>query len=83
MSGDRSVDYNFYTKRTLLLGVYASTELFMLTDKSKDFVETWKFLDRRIDEVLSFGFNIHNLKNFAFAAGKGILDMTTMFKSFP
>lgn len=34
LSGDRSNDMNFYTKRSLFLYCYMSTELFMLTDKS-------------------------------------------------
>jgi len=51
-AGDRSTDYNFYTKRALLSGVYSSTLLFWLNDKSEDFTATWSFLDRRIGEVL-------------------------------
>lgn len=46
--GDKSTDYNFYTKRILFESVYVSTELFMLTDKSKDFEATWEFMDRRL-----------------------------------
>jgi ubiquinone biosynthesis protein COQ9 len=51
-AGDRSTDYNFYTKRALLSGVYSSTLLFWLNDKSEDFTASWSFLDRRIGEVL-------------------------------
>ena len=51
-AGDRATDYNFYSKRLLLAGVYSSTLLFWLNDKSEDYVDTWAFLDRRIDEVL-------------------------------
>jgi ubiquinone biosynthesis protein COQ9 len=51
--GDRSTDYNFYTKRGLLAGVYASTLLYWLNDKSADSGETWSFLDRRIAEVMT------------------------------
>ncbi len=51
-AGDTATDYNFYTKRALLAGVYSSTLLFWLNDKSEDFVATWAFLDRRIGEVL-------------------------------
>ena len=49
--GDRSTDYNFYTKRMLLAGVYSSTLLYWLNDDSPDKVETWSFLDRRIKDV--------------------------------
>ena len=51
-AGDRSTDYNFYTKRLLLAGVYSSTLLFWLNDKSDGYAATWAFLDRRIAEVL-------------------------------
>lgn len=51
-AGDRATDYNFYTKRALLAGVYSSTMLFWLNDKSEDYAATWAFLDRRISEVL-------------------------------
>ncbi len=54
-AGDTSTDYNFYTKRLLLAGVYSSTVLFWVNDKSEDCVETWAFLERRIDEVLTLG----------------------------
>ncbi|WP_340115283.1 COQ9 family protein [Pelagibius sp. 7325] len=51
-AGDKATDYNFYTKRALLSGVYSSTLLFWLNDKSEDYAATWAFLDRRIAEVL-------------------------------
>jgi ubiquinone biosynthesis protein COQ9 len=54
-AGDRATDYNFYTKRLLLAGVYASTLLYWLNDGSEDQAATWAFLERRIDEVLKAG----------------------------
>ncbi len=51
-AGDRSTDYNWYTKRGLLAGVYASTVTVWVNDTSEDFADTWAFLDRRIDEVV-------------------------------
>jgi len=51
-AGDRSTDYNWYTKRGLLAGVYASTVTVWVNDTSEDFADTWSFLDRRIDEVV-------------------------------
>ncbi len=50
--GDRSTDFNFYTKRMLLAGVYLSTLLFWLEDESDGAEETWSFLDRRIEDVM-------------------------------
>ena len=54
-AGDRATDYNFYSKRMLLAGVYGSTLLYWLNDQSEDHRETWAFLDRRIAEVLKIG----------------------------
>ncbi|MBL8642681.1 MAG: COQ9 family protein [Rhodospirillaceae bacterium] len=50
--GDKSIDFSFYTKRALLAGVYGSTLLFWLEDRSEGCAATWAFLDRRIDNVM-------------------------------
>lgn len=50
--GDTSTDFNFYTKRALLAGVYSSTLLYWLGDQSDEFADTWTFLDRRIEDVM-------------------------------
>ena len=51
-AGDTATDFNFYTKRALLAGVYASTLLYWLDDRSDDFAATWAFLDRRIADAM-------------------------------
>jgi ubiquinone biosynthesis protein COQ9 len=51
-AGDTSSDFNFYTKRTSLAGVYSSTLLYWLKDRSPDHQKTWEFLSRRIDNVM-------------------------------
>ncbi len=51
-AGDKSTDWNFYSKRGLLAGVYAATMLYWFQDESDGFVDTWTFLDRRIADVL-------------------------------
>jgi len=53
-AGDKSTDFNFYTKRGLLAGVYGATVLFWLDDRSEGCAATWAFLDRRIAEVMQF-----------------------------
>lgn len=50
LAGSTTVTSAWYTNRAALATIYASAELFMTTDKSKDFVETEEFLTRRIDE---------------------------------
>ena len=52
--GDTSDDFNWYSKRTILSGVYSSTILYWLGDESPDHADTWAFLDRRIDNVMQF-----------------------------
>ena len=53
-AGDVATDYNFYTKRTILLGVYASTITVFLDDESEGLAETRAFLGRRIDGIMQF-----------------------------
>ena len=50
--GDTATDYNWYTKRATLGGVYSSTVIFWLGDNSEGHEATWSFLDRRIDNVM-------------------------------
>lgn len=52
--GDTSRDLNWYTKRATLSAVYASTVLYWLGDDSEGHQATWEFLDRRIENVMSF-----------------------------
>lgn len=50
--GDRSTDFNYYTKRALLAGVWSATVLYWLDDRSAGNAKTWEFLDRRIENVM-------------------------------
>ena len=54
LAGDMATDFNHYTKRVTLGGVYASTLLVWLDDKTEGLVETRAFLDRRIADVMRF-----------------------------
>ncbi len=54
-AGDTATDYNHYTKRALLSGVLTATALFWLNDHSAGQKDSWAFLDRRIENVLSVG----------------------------
>lgn len=51
-AGDRSHDFNFYTKRALLAGVLGSTTLVWLDDRSEGGGFTRAFLRRRLADVL-------------------------------
>ena len=53
-AGDTSADFNFYTKRATLAGVYSATLFYWLNDRSEGGEASWSFLDRRIDGVMRF-----------------------------
>ena len=54
LAGDTATDFNHYSKRALLIGVYGSTTLVFLDDESQGLAETRAFLDRRIGDVMRF-----------------------------
>lgn len=51
--GDPSDDLNWYTKRATLSGVYGATVLYWLGDTSDGHADSWAFLDRRIEDVMT------------------------------
>ena len=53
-AGDIATDWNHYTKRAILLGVYAATVTVFLDDESERWADTRAFLARRIDGVMRF-----------------------------
>lgn len=54
LAGDTATDYNHYTKRTLLGGIYAATLAVFIDDDSEGKAATHAFLDRRIEGVMRF-----------------------------
>ena len=54
LAGDIATDYNHYTKRAILAGIYAATLAVFLDDESEGKAVTRVFLDRRIDGVMKF-----------------------------
>ncbi len=56
--GDKSTDFNFYTKRTSLSAVYLSTLGTWFTDEGdgeeEPYQKTWDFLDSRIENIMQF-----------------------------
>lgn len=52
--GDTATDYNHYTKRGILASVYSATVLYWMGDNSPGYSNTWAFLDRRIEDVMTF-----------------------------
>jgi ubiquinone biosynthesis protein COQ9 len=64
LAGDTSVDFSYYTKRASLAAVYASSELFMTTDTSRDFAQTEEFLDRRLEAAQTIGGAVGGLTQY-------------------
>lgn len=54
LAGDTATDYNHYTKRTILAGIYGATLAVFIDDTSDDKQQTREFLDRRIEGVMKF-----------------------------
>lgn len=54
LAGDKATDYNYYTKRTILAGIYGATLAVFIEDESPDKTETSAFLERRIEGVMNF-----------------------------
>ena len=54
LAGDTATDYNHYSKRAILAGIYAATLTVFVEDESAGKAETRAFLDRRIEGVMRF-----------------------------
>ena len=54
VAGDKATDFNHYSKRAILTGVYGSTALVFIDDASEDLADTRAFLSRRIEDVMNF-----------------------------
>jgi len=54
-AGDKSTDFAWYSKRFSVAGAFVQSELFMLTDKSKEYKDTLQFATDRLNEVAKLG----------------------------
>ena len=54
LAGDTATDYNHYTKRAILAGIYAATLAVFVEDESEGKADSRAFLDRRIEGVMKF-----------------------------
>ena len=62
IAGDTATDWNYYSKRLLLAGVYSSTLMYWLNDNSQNNEKTWQFLNKRLAEVGKFGKTVGQIK---------------------
>jgi ubiquinone biosynthesis protein COQ9 len=53
-AGDTATDFNHYSKRAILGGVYMATIMVMMDDDSEGHADTRAFLSRRIDGIMRF-----------------------------
>lgn len=83
LAGDSSVDMNWYSKRALLAAVYTSSEWYMTTDHSLEYSETFKFLDRRLQDTAVIGktsAQMRNVVDFGLRSIKGVLESKGILK---
>ncbi|CAI0448150.1 unnamed protein product [Linum tenue] len=71
-SGDDGHDIDWYVKRTVLGGIYSTTEIYMLTDSSPEFRDTWAFLDDRVRDAFDLKKTIQEATYLAEAVGAGM-----------
>jgi ubiquinone biosynthesis protein COQ9 len=55
LAGDKSLDFNYYSKRIILCCVYSKTLLYWLNDNSQDSSDTFAFAAKEIEQVLTIG----------------------------
>lgn len=78
-AGDEGNDVDWYVKRTVLGGIYSTTEIYMLTDSSPDFQDTWAFLNARVRDAFDLKNSMQEMKYLAEAVGAG---MGSSFQGF-
>ncbi|MBA0777598.1 hypothetical protein Gotri_005602, partial [Gossypium trilobum] len=71
-AGDEASDLDWYVKRTVLGGIYSTTEIYMLTDSSPEFRDTWLFLDNRVKDAFDLKKTIQEATYLAEAVGAGM-----------
>ncbi|KAK6944720.1 COQ9 [Dillenia turbinata] len=70
--GDEGSDIDWYVKRTILGGIYSTTEVYMLTDSSPEFHDTWAFLDSRVKDAFELKKTMREMQHLAEAVGTGM-----------
>ncbi|XP_030326694.1 ubiquinone biosynthesis protein COQ9, mitochondrial [Strigops habroptila] len=80
-AGDQSTDFNWYTRRAVLTGIYNTTELVMLQDSSPDFEETWRFLEDRVADAMSMGSAADRVRSTGEAVAQGLMGAAVTIKN--
>ena len=53
--GDKSLDFNFYSKRFILMNIYLNSFLYLISQKKRNLKNLEIFVERQIKAVLTFG----------------------------
>uniref|UniRef100_A0A8C9EB00 Ubiquinone biosynthesis protein n=1 Tax=Phocoena sinus TaxID=42100 RepID=A0A8C9EB00_PHOSS len=80
-AGDQSTDFNWYTRRAVLAGIYNTTELVMMQDSSPDFEDTWHFLENRINDAMNVGHTAKQVKSTGEALVQGLMGAAVTLKN--
>ncbi|XP_004508011.1 uncharacterized protein [Cicer arietinum] len=71
-AGDNGSEIDWYAKRAVLGGIYSAAEIYMLTDGSADFRDTWAFLDARVKDAFNLKKTIQEVQYLGEAVGAGL-----------
>ncbi len=55
LAGDKSLDFNYYSKRFILMNIYLNSFLYSISQKNIDFISLENFVEKQIKAVLTFG----------------------------
>ncbi|NXO03306.1 COQ9 protein, partial [Rhinopomastus cyanomelas] len=72
-AGDQSTDFNWYTRRAVLTGIYNTTELVMMQDSSPDFEDTWRFLENRVADAMNMSDTANQVQSTGEAVVQGLM----------
>lgn len=70
-AGDKSTDFNYYTKRLLLAKIYMATLIVWLKDSSDDLRSTQKVLEVQLDTVLKIPTVLNKINSLNPFKGRG------------
>ncbi len=55
LAGDKSTDFNYYSKRSLLLTVYISAKTYYFADESEEYNQTKLFINNSLNNIVNVG----------------------------
>ncbi|XP_060248156.1 ubiquinone biosynthesis protein COQ9, mitochondrial isoform X1 [Meriones unguiculatus] len=76
-----SLQFNWYTRRAVLAGIYNTTELVMMQDSSPDYEDTWRFLENRINDAMNMGHTAKQVKSTGEALVQGLMGAAVTLKN--